>query len=456
MRILAISTALVLLIAITANADLIAYYDFGDGNLTDDSSVNSYTLTGPSGTSATITTNGDEIGSAHFDGTGGSSYFGANLNYSAGASFTVSFWWKTDTLDQDTSDSLMSTAPHYTGESWQIDDNGTDIRLNGETDSSITVAQSTLSAGTWYHTALVSDISPAGTNVTLYLTRQGLSTVQQVGTVSDRLFYLDDLVIGGNRVGNLTYDSDIALVKVYDEALGTVTLNALLDEGGDPDPVAHYNFEDGNLTDDETGNYLLTSYDTTKTPNPGGISLQGSYAQFTGDGYLESSGLPSASSSFTVSYWWRCANLAGEPTYGGAGFSTDSGGGADWQLTSIGSNLDFRDTAVIFTTAKSNYPDDAWYHTVVQSQAGSPNVSVWISTEGASLNKVADDVAGNNTDLVMDSFIFGCNRLKNGFGTYDLGEVRIWDVPISTDTIQEVFDLGHLGRPPQGTVIAIQ
>ncbi|MBT3191160.1 MAG: hypothetical protein HN341_01265, partial [Verrucomicrobia bacterium] len=216
---------LVLLMGSMANAALIAHYDFSDGDLLDDE-IGGYSLT----QTGTVTANNDEIGSAHFDGSGLNYLTATTMNYATDTSFTVSFWWRTDSLSQGEWNSLMSTYPSGAG-SWQIDDNGAaGFRLFGASDDSIVAAQSNLSAETWYHMALVSDISPSGTNVSLYLTRRDQSAVELVGSVSDKLFYLTDLRIGGNRNGDSTYDSDIAEVKVYSEALGEAALNALLAE----------------------------------------------------------------------------------------------------------------------------------------------------------------------------------------------------------------------------------
>ncbi|MDF7827096.1 Ig-like domain-containing protein, partial [Pontiellaceae bacterium B12227] len=55
------------------------------------------------------------------------------------------------------------------------------------------------------------------------------SEVSLVGTVSSP-FELHDLRIGANRAGNLTYDADLALIKVYDVVLNTGRLNSLLAE----------------------------------------------------------------------------------------------------------------------------------------------------------------------------------------------------------------------------------
>ncbi|MDF7827090.1 Ig-like domain-containing protein, partial [Pontiellaceae bacterium B12227] len=68
-----------------------------------------------------------------------------------------------------------------------------------------------------------------GTQASLYVTAEGASEVSLIGTVSSP-FELHDLRIGANRAGNQTYDTDLALVQVFDEALDTGHLADLLNE----------------------------------------------------------------------------------------------------------------------------------------------------------------------------------------------------------------------------------
>ncbi|MDF7827025.1 hypothetical protein P4B35_23575, partial [Pontiellaceae bacterium B12227] len=206
--------------------DPIAVYDFGDGDLLDDSTGNGNALTGPFGSTASVTTNADGF-SAYFDGLNGSSYLMADLSADNSRldAFTVSFWWKTDALDQNTSASLMSCVDNQGLNDWQLNDAGSDIALTGD-NGAITQAQAGLAEYTWYHTALVS----TGNMVSLYMTPLGSANVELVGTLTNAAFNLQDLRIGANRAGNLTYDSDIGLVKVYDAALGGDVLDALLQE----------------------------------------------------------------------------------------------------------------------------------------------------------------------------------------------------------------------------------
>ncbi|MDF7827058.1 putative Ig domain-containing protein, partial [Pontiellaceae bacterium B12227] len=209
------------------SASLVAYYDFGDGDLANDSSTNAHALV-LGGSLANVTTNADGV-SAHFDGSTGSSYLQADLNANNTRydEFTVSFWWKANILDQNTSDALISSIDNQSLNDWQIDDRGTAIRLSGDNDESLEVAQSSLASDTWYHTALVSD----GSTVSFYITALGSSNVDLVGSVANVAFNLQDLRIGGNRVGNLTYDCDMAEIKVYNQTLSSNQLDELLYQG---------------------------------------------------------------------------------------------------------------------------------------------------------------------------------------------------------------------------------
>jgi hypothetical protein len=217
-----ISTIFALMLSVGVNAGMVAHYDFGDGNLLDNSVDGGVGLT----MAGTVTANADGF-SARFSGAG-VNFLTADLlpDGTQSNKFTVSFWWKTDTFSQSNGDSLMSSKDNSQKNDWQIEDNGsTSIRLNGRNDNTLTLAESSLSTNTWYHMVLVSD----GTTATWYNTQQG-SALTTVGSVT-KLFTLQDLRIGGNRAGTLTYDSYIASVVVYYDALGTEEINVLLAAG---------------------------------------------------------------------------------------------------------------------------------------------------------------------------------------------------------------------------------
>jgi hypothetical protein len=215
-------TIFALMVSMAVNAGMVAHYDFGDGNLLDNSVDGGVGLT----MTGTVTANADGF-SARFSGAG-ANHLNADLfrDNTRSSKFTVSFWWKTDSFRQSNGDSLISSRDNSQKDDWQIEDTGSAaIRLYGRMDNTLTLAESSLSTNTWYHMVLVSD----GITATWYNTQQG-SALTTVGSVT-KLFTLQDLRIGGNRAGNLTYDSDIASVVVYYDALGTEEINALLAAG---------------------------------------------------------------------------------------------------------------------------------------------------------------------------------------------------------------------------------
>ncbi|MDF7826980.1 PEP-CTERM sorting domain-containing protein [Pontiellaceae bacterium B12227] len=224
----------VMLSVLASHGALVAHYDFGDGNLTDDSSGNGIVLTeGGPGTGVTLNADGF---SARFEETGGTqaNFFTANSMDHSGA-FTLSFWWKTPTLDQASAESLMSSGA---GDSWQIDWRSpagapsNQLRVSDDSGNAMFVLTSTLSADTWYHMVLTSDgtgTGASGNNAAFYNTVQGGALNLLGSTVA--AIDLVDLRIGANRGGNQTYDSDIASVAVYDTVLSAAELNVLLNAG---------------------------------------------------------------------------------------------------------------------------------------------------------------------------------------------------------------------------------
>ncbi|MDF7826984.1 hypothetical protein P4B35_23370, partial [Pontiellaceae bacterium B12227] len=197
--------------------------------------------------------------------------------------------------------------------------------------------------------------------------------------------------------------------------------------------VAEYDMTDGDMLNDSTGNgNVLIEYDATNTAGDGGVSLNAEgYASFTGAGYLAINRADVLETgTFTVSYWWRSSNLFGQGNFQGPSFSTEAGNTQDFQFTTIGSgvsgNLEVRDTAQLIKSDTELYPDSVWYNMIIQS-AGGGTFDIWISAEDGSLTQVGDDVAASNGGLVLEDFIFGANRAKNYFGTFDLANVKVYD-----------------------------
>ena len=117
----------------------------------------------------------------------------------------------------------------------------------------------------------------------------------------------------------------------------TVALSPLADAA----LLAHYDFSDGNLLDDESGNgYTLTQPFNTGT----GITLNGDgfSAHFDGgtddnnntdDNYLTTSSAfnAAAGTAYTVSMWFKTTVTAPGENYSIFGTSS-SGGSTDWQM----------------------------------------------------------------------------------------------------------------------------
>ncbi|MDF7827031.1 hypothetical protein P4B35_23605, partial [Pontiellaceae bacterium B12227] len=183
------------------------------------------------------------------------------------------------------------------------------------------------------------------------------------------------------------------------------------------------------------------------------------YASFTGAGYLEINRNSSLKTgTFTVSYWWRSSNLLGQGNFQGPSFSTEAGSTQDFQFTTIGSggsgNLEVRDTAQLIKSDTELYPDGVWYNTIIQS-AGGGTFDIWISPESGSLTQVGSGVATSNGGLVLEDFIFGANRAKNAFGTFDLANVKIYDD--ATASAASLFAEGPnlAAQPPGPNLVAL-
>ena len=217
--------------ASTSLAGLIAHYDFADGNLIDDTQGN-YDLTAY-GTSPPVTL--DPLGFAAFPGDP-SAYLEAIPALTDVADFTVSLWWRAETIDQgdfkgifvnDTNsnnDGSFQFDNHNGAMRWRAKENGSDTqRTIGEI--------SGLSQGTWYHTVLREDSDGAGGSPRLefYVTDGAAAAVNLVGSENQDTGGFPVFRLGVNRNANNGYPLDMGTVKIYDDS--TVNLDSLLAEG---------------------------------------------------------------------------------------------------------------------------------------------------------------------------------------------------------------------------------
>lgn len=214
-------------IALPINAATIAALDFSDGNITDDDSGNSVsmTLTG----SATLNPDGF---SAQF--ANGSNFLTGDLNNTSG-SYTVSFWFSPDNAAPGGNSSAFSTSG---ANDWQLEHTG-DVRLLA--DAGTTTSTFDLDQDQWYHIAFVTD----GTGYDLYVTEAtaGGATVAVDLTEAAGDYDMDDFRLGTNRAENNNWEGDYAFVTISDSAETLTGVQALYDTNIDtvapiPEPSA--------------------------------------------------------------------------------------------------------------------------------------------------------------------------------------------------------------------------
>ncbi|MDF7826981.1 hypothetical protein P4B35_23355, partial [Pontiellaceae bacterium B12227] len=401
----------------------VATYDFGDGNLTDDSSGNGNTLA----LTGNVTTNADAF-SAHFDDSVPSFLKSSTLNITS--EYTVSFWWQTDTPSQGANDSLLSSTAG--AGDWQLESGVSgQIRLNG--DNGQITSPAPYLANTWYHTV----ISATASNVAFYVTEANATTVNPIGTTS-AIFSLDDLRIGVDRAESSTYASDMAFVQVYTQALDVAALDSVLAAGKErlpATPVAIYDFGDGNLLNDSTGNANDLALTGNVTTNADGFSA---HFDDSVPSFLKSSTLNIAGSS-TVSFWWQTDT----PSQGANDSLLSSTAGAgDWQLES-GASGKIRlngDNGIIASPAA--YLPGVWYHTVIDSEISdvTTNVSLYITPAGSTEVNL---VGSTNTVFNLGDLRIGINRGENVTYKSDMGLVTVYDSSASLSVLNTLLAEGN-------------
>jgi len=223
---------LFLALAMSADAALIAHYIFSEGKRLDNEIAGGPALTNAGPTAVTfgnrtaIFTSEPNPGNAS---PGGVNYLLSDnataLNLST---FTVSFWMKTGTVDQDGRFlGIFSSASVATANSWQFFSAGDAVAANGDTDDGRTMlrgggASQTNSpintlhlADAWYHVALTSN-GPDNQLVMTISSEGGAFGDLANGVVYSRDVRLDHFVLGTNRALNQTYGMELANVRIYD------------------------------------------------------------------------------------------------------------------------------------------------------------------------------------------------------------------------------------------------
>ncbi len=218
--------------AIAAPAALIAHYDFTDGDLTDNEVGPAETLTvvNNGATQLSITSEGAALFPG--EGTADADYLQVDRSGAGAGQFTISMWFKTETVNQGSFQGLFSnnTANVAGNFSFQIDVNNGTLRLVSATSTfgSVTNAEAgepQIQAGIWNH--VVARKTAAG-GAELWLGSDG-NALELVGSSAINPGGLQWFRLGVNRNSDSLYAMEMANVKIYDDA--GVSLTDLNNEG---------------------------------------------------------------------------------------------------------------------------------------------------------------------------------------------------------------------------------
>ena len=197
--------------------------------------------------------------------------------------------------------------------------------------------------------------------------------------------------------------------------------------------IAHYDFSDGDLLDDEEAgtSYTLTQIQDGATE----VTLNGdNSANFPGfdsgtsnRAYLQATG-PGAATAFTISFWWKTADfdVVGNTEFQGL-FTNATASTAPNSFQFDSHNADMRlvgSGGLSITYAESNLSTDTWYHTVIRRTSG--NVAqLYITQEGAG----AVNLVGTDTGFTGDLSFFrlGSNRNTDRLFAFDMANVKIYN-----------------------------
>ena len=215
--------------------------------------------------------------------------------------------------------------------------------------------------------------------------------------------------------------------------------------------IAHYDFGDGNLFDDETGNGYTLSQSTV---NGDGITLNGdgfsaNIDNSAGSNYLFTNDFDEAAgSSYTVSMWFRSSNMS-QPVQTGM-FS--SIGGNQWQLEiATDSDIAVRRSVNPGELNSDVLPsNDTWTHYAVVVDG--LNSSLYVSEDDGSLTLTDTDAA---TALSLVDFRIGVNRAANLTYDGDYASIAIYDTALTFDELNVLYVSGPIEIVPEPSSTAL-
>jgi len=451
------------LVSMSANAALVAHYDFSDGDLLDNEVAGGVAFVNAGPSNVVLGAGTAVFTSEPNQNTASDNYLSADI--ADLSTFTLSFWLRTDVVDQNAPYSgIFSSAAPSTTTSWQLFSAGATATSQPNNDGRLALTSGTTgnrvdtsvganlhTSNVWYHIAATYNgdgvlrltVSPEGG------TLGGLIDSHAHAAVVS----LEQLVFGSNRALNQTYGMELANIRVYDDT--TISLPALFAEGPGTTSalIAHYVFDDGDLFDNETGNAFTLSQQTAGTGStnvtlgaigavgtaafPGGHTDDGPIAWLQADANL-------APDDFTVSFWFQTDTVDQGNDYRGLFSSGYSGVQAGtWQIHSDGDGgapnggelcARFNGNTTSFNGAPL-HTADTWHHVVVRKDnAAAQHTKLYLtSITNEAVASPIFEAPENNIDL--DAFVLGVNRGLNQSYGMELANIRVYTAGVSPDAL---------------------
>lgn len=205
--------------------------------------------------------------------------------------------------------------------------------------------------------------------------------------------------------------------------------------------IAHYDFTDGDLLDNEVGATYTLAHNTLGIGDGSGVTTinpDGS-AAFSGSetnkGYLETDG-PGGLPDFTVSFWWK-TNTFAQGNYQGIFSNDDTKNNFTWQFDSSGTNMRLvSQNNTTLTYPESSLSTDTWYHTVIRKEdgAGDNYTQVYITEEGAAGPALVMNQNANPGGIF--EFRLGTIRDNSNLLNMDMANVKIYsDSDVDLDVL---------------------
>ena len=240
--------------------------------------------------------------------------------------------------------------------------------------------------------------------------------------------------------------------KIPHLILAGLLATAMVTHHADAALIAHYDFSDGDLFDDETGNgYTLTqpeSFGTGITFNGDGFSAHfdaDNSSASGGENQLFAGGFNGAAGTdYTVSMWFK--TTVTEPTGNSSIFS--STGANDWQIEDT-SNLKVLADATDLVSTVSSLASDTWYHVVMWTDG--TDGKFYLTQEGSSLSLEATQTGTYS----MDDFRIGVNRAQNITWEGDYASIAIYDTALTEDELNVLRVSGPIEIVPEPSSTAL-